>query len=167
MKHMQERHVFWFMALLLWLFWIAVTASYHYQGILLGAVLALLLARFNQDLFFKREERPLLDGRTLLLFLRYGLHLLGAIIIACLQVAYLALHPAMPISPGMIRYPLTLKKDLNRVLLANSITLTPGTLTVLMEEEEIVVHALTEKNAREVVQWSLAAELAAIDKAQE
>lgn len=167
MKKIKYRATFWFMTLILWLFWIAVTASYHIQDLLLGAILSLLIACFNQDFFFNREERPLLDGRTLLLFLRYGLHLIGAIIIASMQVAYLVIHPAMPISPGMVRFPLSLKKDLNRVLLANSITLTPGTLTVLVEKDEIVVHALTEENARAVVEWRLAAELAATEKKQE
>ena len=162
-----KENTFWFMALILWLFWVAVTASYHYQGLILGAILALLIALFNHDLFFKQEECPCLDGRTLILFLRYGLHLLGAIVVASLQVAYLVIHPSMPISPGMVRFPISLKKDLNKALLANSITLTPGTLTMLVEEEEIVVHALTKENARAIVQWPLAAELSATEKEQE
>lgn len=167
MRQLEAKLFFWFMVLVLWLFWIAVTASVHYQGLLVGAILAYLLALFNRDLFFKREERPLLIWCTLTLFVRYGWHLVVAVIISSLQVAYLALHPAMPISPGIIRYPLYLKKDLSKVMLANSITLTPGTLTVLMDESEVVVHALTEKNAREVANWSLAAELEAIEKTQE
>lgn len=167
MQEFKDKKTFWFMALILWLFWIAISASYHYQGLLLGAVLALLITRFNHDLLFKREERPLLDAQTLILFLRYALHLIGAVVVASLQVAYLVMHPALPISPGMVRFPISLKKDLNKVLLANSITLTPGTLTVLVEEGEIVVHALTKENAREVVHWPLAAELAATEKEQE
>ena len=167
MKVFKEKKTFWFMALTLWLFWIAISASYHYQGLLLGAVLALLITRFNHDLLFKRDERPLLDGRTMILFMRYGLHLIGAIVMASLQVAYLVMHPALPISPGMVRFPLSLKKDLNKALLANSITLTPCTLTVLVDEGEIVVHALTKENARAVVNWPLAAELAATEKEQE
>ena len=167
MKKLQEIYFFCFMMLTLWLFWVAVTASIHYQGLLVGAVLAFLLALFNRDLFFKRTERPLLIWCTLTLFMRYALRLIGAVIISSLQVAYLALHPAMPISPGTVRYPISLKKDLSKVMLANSITLTPGTLTVLMDDKEIVVHALTEENARAVVNWPLAAELEAIEKAQE
>jgi len=167
MKKPGEKPFFWFMVLMLWLFWVAITASVHYQGLLVGAVLAYFLALLNRDLFFARTERPLFAWYTLVLFMRYGLHLIVAVIVSSLQVAYLALHPAMPISPGMVRYPLALKKDLSKVILANSITLTPGTLTVLMEEDEIVVHALTEENARAEVNWPLAAELEAIEKAQE
>lgn len=167
MIKMNEKATFWFMTFVLWLFWIVVTASYQLQSLLLGAVLALLLAYFNQDLFFKREERPLFSGRALMLLLRYGLHLIVAIVVASLQVAYLVMHPAMPISPGMIRFPLSLQKDLNKAVLANSITLTPGTLTVLIENGEIMVHALTEKNARAVAQWSLVGELAATEKDRE
>lgn len=167
MRVIREKHVFWLMALVLWLFWLGVTASFHYQGMLLGGALALLIAYFNHELFFRREERPLLDLRTLFLFLRYLLHLITAVVMASVQVAYLALHPSMPISPGLVRFPLTLKKDLNRVILANSITLTPGTLTVRLEDDEIVVHALTQENAWAVTQWSLAKELAEIERDQQ
>lgn len=167
MKKPGEKAFFWLMVLMLWLFWVAVTASVHYQGLLAGAVLAYLLALLNRDLFFARTERPLIAWCTLVLMVRYVLHLIVAVIVSSLQVAYMVLRPAMPISPGMIRYPLSLKKDLSKVILANSITLTPGTLTVLMEEDEIVVHALTEESARAEVNWPLAAELEAIEKAQE
>jgi len=167
LKKRKEQPFFWFMVLTLWLFWIAVTASVHYQGLLAGAVLAYLLALLNRDLFFARAERPFFAWCTLVLFVRYGLHLIVAVINSSVQVAYMVLQPAMPISPGTVRYPLSLKKDLSKVILANSITLTPGTLTVLLDDDEIVVHALTEESARAEVNWPLAAELEAIEKVQE
>lgn len=167
MLKIKDKATFSFMALTLWVFWIVITASFQVQSLLLGAVLALCVALFNYDLFFKKDERSQLNGHTLFLLLRYGLRLGGSIILASLQVAYMALHPALPISPGTVRFPLVLKKELNKVVLANSITLTPGTLTVLVEEDEIMVHALTEKNARSVVEWSLIKELADIEKEQE
>ena len=49
---------------------------------------------------------------------------------ANLQVAYLVLHPKMPIHPGIVRVKTGIQSELGRTFLANSITLTPGTLTV-------------------------------------
>jgi len=68
---------------------------------------------------------------------------------------------------GMVRFGSPMKTGLHKTILANSISLTPGTLTVLVEEEEFMVHALTRKNAEEVVTWELAEELAKIEAADE
>jgi multicomponent Na+:H+ antiporter subunit E len=134
---------------------------------LVGALIALFISWLNNDLFLRRNERSVLDFRTLALYLRYTFHLVVAIVEANLQVALIVLNPKMPISPGMISFSLPYRKKLNKVILANSITLTPGTLTVLVEEENFVVHALTRKNAEEVVKWKLAKELAEIEERQE
>jgi len=158
---------FWVMALIFWAFWIIITGSLHYQQLLVGALSALFIAWYNNELLFRSDERSLLDMKALWLYFRYAFHLLIAILQANIQVVVLVLDPRMPISPGMIRFPRTFKKDLNKVILGNSITMTPGTLTVLVEEDEFVVHAITRKNAENVVEWELADELSEIEKAQE
>lgn len=158
---------FWSLVIVFWVFWIIVTGSFHYQSLLLGAVMAFFVAWMNDDMFFRKDERSLLDVKAVGLYLRYMIHLVGAILVANIQVAALVLSPRMPISPGMIRFSRPLKKDLNRTILANSITLTPGTLTILVEGDEYMVHALTRKNAEDVVNWELAGELAEIEHAQE
>ncbi len=169
MKRRNKRYdsTFWGSAAVLWLFWIVVTGSLHYQQLLLGLLVVLGVSWFNNDLFFRRDERVLLETRAALLYLRYGLHLFKAIILANIQVAVLVLDPRMPISPGMVRFGSPMKTGLHKTILANSISLTPGTLTVLVEEEEFMVHALTRKNAEEVVTWELAEELAKIEAADE
>ncbi|MDO9535064.1 MAG: Na+/H+ antiporter subunit E [Bacillota bacterium] len=151
----------------LWAFWIIITGSFHFQQLIVGAILSLFLSWFNNDLFFRKDERPELDFRALLLFVRYAFHLVVAILIANFQVVALVLHPKMPISPGMIRFSRPYKKNLSKVLLANSITLTPGTLTVLVDKDDFVIHALTKKNAEEVVKWQLNEELSQIEIKQE
>ncbi len=167
MKDVKLDLTFWFMALAFWLFWIIITGSLRFQELLVGALVAFLLTWFNHDLFFRQDERSVLDLRTLILYLRYTFHLIIAIVLANFQVAFIVLNPRMPISPGIIRFSRPYKKSLNKVILANSITLTPGTLTVLVEGEDFVVHALTRKNAGEVVEWELAKELAEIEEKQE
>ena len=53
------------------------------------------------------------------------------------------LNPKLPINPQMIRVTASQKGDLGRVIYANSITLTPGTVSVDMQDDKIVIHALT------------------------
>ena len=70
--------------------------------------------------------------------------LLKEIVVANIQVAKIVLDPKMPIQPSFFDYPLTLKRTANQVLYANAITLTPGTLTVDMSKDTLLIHALTD-----------------------
>ncbi len=65
---------------------------------------------------------------------------------ANLKVAYIVLHPKLPISPGMVQFKTRLKTDLAKVIFANAITLTPGTLTVDIEDDLFTVHGLTDSD---------------------
>jgi len=69
-------------------------------------------------------------------------YLLYAVVRANLAMAYVVLHPGLPIEPSVVRIPAP-EGRVARALLANSITLTPGTLTVDLTDDELVVHALT------------------------
>ncbi|MBT3346020.1 MAG: Na+/H+ antiporter subunit E [Gemmatimonadetes bacterium] len=69
--------------------------------------------------------------------------LVWAIIKANIDVAGRILRPSLPISPRMVKIKATQKDDLGRVVYANSITLTPGTVTVDLQGDELTVHALT------------------------
>ena len=61
---------------------------------------------------------------------------------ANLDVAYRVLHPALPIRPGIVRARTSLKTPAGRVLLANSITLTPGTLSVDLADDVLYIHRI-------------------------
>ncbi|HRZ88080.1 MAG TPA: Na+/H+ antiporter subunit E, partial [Spirochaetia bacterium] len=63
-----------------------------------------------------------------------------ALVLSNLDVAFRVLHPRLPIAPGIVKVKTRLKTPLGRLLLANSITLTPGTITVEMRGEDIYVH---------------------------
>lgn len=78
--------------------------------------------------------------RGLLLYLPW---LLGQIVMSSLQVAYVVLHPQLPIQPRCIRFQAPLPHTLARLTLATSITLTPGTITLDVQDDVFVVHALT------------------------
>ena len=56
------------------------------------------------------------------------------------DVAYRVLHPAMPIKPGIVKVKLNIKGDFARMMLANSITMTPGTISVDIIDDYIFIH---------------------------
>ena len=68
---------------------------------------------------------------------------------ATLHVVFLALHPRMneKLDPRIIHFKTKLKKDMSLVTFANSITLTPGTITIRIVNGEFCVHAISEKAA--------------------
>ena len=71
--------------------------------------------------------------------------LLLEIVKANLDVARRILHPKLPISPTLFEVPASQKTDLGRVIFANSITLTPGTVSYGVEPGKILVHAIAEE----------------------
>jgi multicomponent Na+:H+ antiporter subunit E len=78
---------------------------------------------------------------------RYWLWLVKEIVVANLTVIRLILHPRLSLSPRLIQIQPTQHSDLGRVIFANSITLTPGTVSVLVTSQSILVHALTAEGA--------------------
>jgi multicomponent Na+:H+ antiporter subunit E len=86
------------------------------------------------------EGLPLqLHGR----FWRYAPWLLKEILVANLHVARIILTPSLPISPIMVHYRSSQETDLGRAIYANSITLTPGTITTGTRGDDLEVHSLT------------------------
>lgn len=61
---------------------------------------------------------------------------------AGIDVAFRALHPGLPIDPALMRYELHLESNEARVLMADTVTLLPGTLSVSLEEDALLVHVL-------------------------
>ena len=78
----------------------------------------------------------------------YWIWLAWQIVAANLDVARRVLDPRLPISPTVIRLRASQRSELGRVIYANSITLTPGTVTIDVEGDELVVHALSGSAAR-------------------
>lgn len=77
--------------------------------------------------------------------------LLWEIVKSNFHVAKIVLSPKMPISPRLIRVKASQRTDLGRVIYANSITLTPGTVTMDVRGEDFLVHALTKDTAAGVL----------------
>ncbi len=118
--------------------------SGHTEPLLLGLGAASVLAKtwlaLRMDLI-DHEGHPFhLTLRIPLFWLWLG----WEIVKANVGVIKIILHPKLPISPRVFRVPITQKTDIGRVIYANSITLTPGTISLMVNEDEIEIHALCE-----------------------
>jgi len=130
--------------LAVWLLW-----SGHYQPLIMafGGLSCVFVVWLSGRMRIVDDEgEPLQLGLKPFL---YFVWLIKEIIQANIDVAKRVLSPNMPIQPQMIRVKSNQQTDLGRVIFANSITLTPGTVSVDMVDDEIVVHALTAEAAAE------------------
>jgi multicomponent Na+:H+ antiporter subunit E len=141
--------------LILFLFWVAVSGTLKWPQLVVGLAAAIFVTYFNRKLLIKTAECPPLNFKTLLWLAGYFLMLSVDIVKANFQVAWIVLHPRMPIEPNLVPLEVDLDRVVGRVLLANSITLTPGTLTILADEKKFLVHALTLKSGEDLKHWQL------------
>jgi multicomponent Na+:H+ antiporter subunit E len=86
---------------------------------------------------------------------RFALWLVWEIINASLQVAAIVLHPKMPVRPVLIRFRAHLPSVGAKVLLGNTITLTPGTLTLAIEGDEFLIHAIQQQSASSLIDGTM------------
>ena len=133
----------------LFAFWILLSARFDYFHLTLGIICSILVAYMSHDLLFSNIRLGDVRIRARRFFAAAP-WFLGQIFSANLHVAYLALSPKMPVDPQIIRFKTKLETDISWVALANSITLTPGTITVDIREGEFFVHALDKKVAYEL-----------------
>ena len=140
---------------ILFLFWVAVSGTLKWPQLVVGLAAAIFITYFNRNLLITAEDRPPVCFRTITWLVGYFFRLVFDIIKANFQVAWLVLHPKMPIEPNMVSLEINIDRVASRVLLANSITLTPGTLTVLADEKKFLVHALTFKSGDGLKSWPL------------
>lgn len=123
-------------------------------GFFSALAVTLIHVRINRYLYYQKEiaaEHTLSYGR----FLFYIPWLIWQIILSSLQVAYVVLHPRIPINPSLLRFKTQLPNIAAKVILGNSITLTPGTLTILIEGDEFLVHALMDASQSSIVDGDL------------
>lgn len=92
--------------------------------------------------------RPAPPAARVIQAFAYAGFLLVEIVKANIHVALIVLNPRLPISPAFLQYCPSLRTDWARVLMGNSITLTPGTLTVELEDGRFLIHTLTRDAAR-------------------
>ena len=137
------------MLLIYFILWVIFNGRVTLEIVIAGALISLLL-----DVFVKKILKINFTGAKLIKFLKlfpdiliYGVVLLIEIIKANLAITKLVLAPEIDVEPCLVKFHTPLKTQAARVALANSITLTPGTITVSLEENEFLVHALNREIA--------------------
>jgi multicomponent Na+:H+ antiporter subunit E len=138
--------------LILTLIWMALQGSLSPGNILLGVVFGAAIVRLSRPLFEANdptEHHPLSAGvrplrrlwRSLVLFLVF----LRELVVSALQVARYTLQPTLQIRPAIIEYPLDVQTPREITVLANLISLTPGTLSldVSPDYRYLYVHAIS------------------------
>jgi multicomponent Na+:H+ antiporter subunit E len=132
--------------LILFGFWVLLSGKYDFFHLTLGVICSLLVAFLNHDLLFANARVG--DAKVIFQrFIAYIPWLLYQIVSSNIHVALVALSKNKPIDPRIIRFKTKLESDISWVTLANSITLTPGTITMDIKDGEFFVHALDKKVA--------------------
>jgi len=124
--------------------WVLLSGKFDPFHLSLGVISCAIVAYLSSDLLFSSRR---IEGLLIrwLRFIRYIPWLLYQIFLANLHVMYLTLHPRMMelIDPRIIKFRSKLKSDMALVTFANSITLTPGTITVYVSiDGDFKVHAI-------------------------
>ncbi|MEQ1438088.1 Na+/H+ antiporter subunit E [Fontimonas sp. SYSU GA230001] len=145
------------MAVMLSAFWLLLSGHYAPLFLFFGAVsvaLAIWLAR-RMDII-DHEGRPL---EMSLRAPRYWAWLGGQILLSALRLARMIWTPDLRIAPTLRTTPIGAMTELERVTYANSITLTPGTLALQVEDEWIEVHSVDETLIGELERGDMAARI--------
>jgi len=133
--------------LLGFLVWLLLNWVPDWQHIVIGIFVAAFVAYMTGDLFVRRPHL-FTHATRYLWFLYYIPIFVWECFKANIDVAYRVMHPDLPIHPGIVKVKTTLKSETALTFLANSITLTPGTLSVDVDKEDgfLYVHWIEVRN---------------------
>lgn len=123
----------------LMLFWLMLTSSLAGDSLLVGALVSFAIAVFFQDSLSFFSEFRYTPAAFIAGFQYYG-YFFKELIKSNFRLASIVIAPSLPIDPGIVKIRTKLKTRMGRLMLANSITLTPGTLTVALEGEYLYIH---------------------------
>ncbi len=138
--------------IILYVFWIVLSGRFDYLHLSLGIIACAIVAHASHDLLFTGKKTQKVHTQ-IIRFVQYLPWHIYQILIAGIYVTYLALHPRMStlIDPHIMRFKTKLRKDLSLMTFGNSITLTPGTITVLIKEGNFYVHAIDKKTGEDLL----------------
>lgn len=143
----------WVAFCVLLLFWIVITESLKWDNLMVGTAICLLVMWFNRDISVKGTDFPRITLRRLRILLLHFMRMIGEVVKANIQVVKIVLSPTVKYYPGLVIFTPKIRYDWNKVIFANSISLTPGTFTLDIDENIFVVHLLDMKNAHSLVSW--------------
>lgn len=129
---------FWLFFFLVFL-WLVLTSTFNSQEFLLGVFICFIIALINYKFYIKLGF-PSLSFKKFYFSFIYILVLFYEILKANIDVALRVIRPSLPINPGVVVIKTRLKSDIAKTILANSITLTPGTFTLDIQGNKLLIH---------------------------
>ena len=143
----------------LFVFWVLLSASFEWTHLSLGLICSFAVAWLNSG------HSPFIPKfRVWSRVLFYLPWLFYKIIQSSLHLTKLILHPALPIDPHLISVESQLHNHAAVVLLGNSITLTPGTITAEVDRNILIVHAIDKISGADIVNKQIELKIADIFK---
>jgi multicomponent Na+:H+ antiporter subunit E len=147
-------------AVILFALWLVLSSTFDPAHVAAGAAVAALIAWISPAL-------PSMRRLSWTAAAAYQPWLFGRILKSGLHVSRLILDPKLPISPELVRHQTNLRSDGELVALGNSITLTPGTITVEVAPGELIVHAIDEESRKDLLDGRFEAKIGGVFSAQE
>ncbi|HUF80547.1 MAG TPA: Na+/H+ antiporter subunit E [Burkholderiales bacterium] len=145
----------------LYSFWLLLSGYFTAFLMISGLGCALAVVGFARRMdLIDREGHPIHLGWRAV---TYWPWLVKEIVKSAWQVTRIILDPALPISPTLVRLKPAQRTDVGLVAHANSITLTPGTLTLEAADDHFLVHALTEEGGEDLLQGAIDRRVAAME----
>ncbi|MCI8639733.1 MAG: Na+/H+ antiporter subunit E [Coprococcus sp.] len=135
------------MYLLYFLLWVIFNGAFTLEICLFGLLISAAVFAFTckfMDYSLEKEKRNM---RKIFRFLRYIWVLVVEIVKANFTVIHMIISEREEIEPALVAFQSNMKTPAGRAFLANAITLTPGTITVMLEESDYLVHCLDESLA--------------------
>ena len=123
----------------LFIVWLLLTLNVALPNLAVGVIAALIVTLFFGKYSLKATRR-IFQIQRYCWALIYCFIFLWECIKANFDVAYRVLHPALPVKPGIVKAKTDLTSDIAKVFLANSITMTPGTITVDILDDAFFIH---------------------------
>jgi multicomponent Na+:H+ antiporter subunit E len=136
------------LGILLFALWVVLSGKFNVLMLSLGLASTVLIVLIT--LRMDRTDREQYPVHMTILLWRFWLFLAREVIISNIDVIKRILKPGKNISPQFFDIPLKHKADLSHVIYANSITLTPGTVSVDMDDESITVHSISHESANDL-----------------
>ncbi len=147
---MQKKKSFVAMFIALLFLWMMLAPRLSVPQLIIGSGASLIVLFYSHDLLFNNDEAAVFTVRNSFTIIGLFGILLKDIVVANIDVARIVLRPSLPIEPTWQSLRQPLKRPLLQALYGNSITLTPGTLSVIVNENEILIHTLTQSAAKNV-----------------
>lgn len=133
--------------------WLVLSNSYHPVHLALGVITAITVVWLGTK---NAPQSRRFGSLSALLYMPW---LFMQVLKSGLHVSRLILHPALPIKPELVPYETKLSSDGELVVLGNSITLTPGTITVEIEPRKLIVHAIDAEAKQDLLSGALDAKV--------